>query len=42
MVKSFVSSPNENIGDMMALIAEKRGVVEHTETLDTRRVMLTS
>jgi GTP-binding protein LepA len=42
MVKSFVISPNENIGDMMALIAEKRGVVEHTETLDTRRVMLTS
>src|SRR3954464_2449277 len=42
MVKSFVISPNENIGDMMALIAEKRGIVEHTETLDTRRVMLTS
>jgi GTP-binding protein LepA len=42
MVKAFVISPNENIGDMMALIAEKRGIVEHTETLDTRRVMLTS
>jgi GTP-binding protein LepA len=42
MVKAFVISPNENIGDMMALIAEKRGLVEHTETLDTRRVMLTS
>jgi GTP-binding protein LepA len=42
MVKSFVISPNENIGDMMALISEKRGIVEHTETLDTRRVMLTS
>jgi GTP-binding protein LepA len=42
MVKSFVISPNENIGDMMALISEKRGLVEHTETLDTRRVMLTS
>jgi GTP-binding protein LepA len=42
MVKSFVISPNENIGDIMALIAEKRGNVEHTETLDTRRVMLTS
>src|SRR4051812_15924543 len=42
MVKSFVISPNENIGDMMALIAEKRGLVEHPETLDTRRVMLTS
>jgi GTP-binding protein LepA len=42
MVKAFVISPNENIGDMMALISEKRGLVEHTETLDTRRVMLTS
>src|SRR3954464_8534504 len=26
MVKSFVISPNENIGDMMNLIAEKRGI----------------
>src|SRR3984885_10511280 len=42
MVKAFVISPNEYIGDMMALIAEKRGVVDHTETLDSRRVMLTS
>ncbi|HYG22355.1 MAG TPA: translation elongation factor 4 [Verrucomicrobiae bacterium] len=42
MVKAFVICPNENIGDMMALIAEKRGLVEHTETLDSRRVMLTS
>jgi GTP-binding protein LepA len=42
MVFSLVICPNEYIGDMMALIAEKRGVVDHTETLDTRRVMLTS
>ena len=42
MVKTFVICPNENIGDMMALLAEKRGNVEHTETLDSRRVMLTS
>src|SRR5260221_5908749 len=41
MVKAFVICPNENIGDMMALISEKRGIVDHTETLDTRRVMLT-
>src|SRR5205823_315485 len=41
-VKAFVISPNENIGDMMALISEKRGTVRHTETLDTRRVMLTA
>ncbi|MBM3834021.1 MAG: elongation factor 4 [Verrucomicrobia bacterium] len=42
MVKTFVICPNEYIGDMMALIAEKRGAVDHTETLDSRRVMLTS
>jgi len=42
MVKAFVISPNENIGDMMALISEKRGTVRHTETLDARRVMLTA
>jgi GTP-binding protein LepA len=42
MVFAFVICPNEYIGDMMALIAEKRGVVDHTETLDSRRVMLTS
>src|SRR5262245_9285587 len=42
LVKSFIICPNEYIGDMMALVAEKRGLVDHTETLDTRRVMLTS
>ncbi len=42
MVKTFVICPNEYIGDMMALIAEKRGAVDHTETLDSRRVMLSS
>ena len=40
VVKCFVMCPNENIGDMMQLIMEKRGGVEHTESLDTRRVML--
>ena len=42
MVKCFVMCPNENIGDMMQLIMEKRGEVDHTESLDTRRVMLTA
>ncbi|SPE62872.1 GTP-binding membrane protein [Verrucomicrobia bacterium] len=40
-VKAFVICPNEYIGDMMALISEKRGTVDNTETLDSRRVMLT-
>jgi GTP-binding protein LepA len=42
MVEAFIICPNENIGDMMALISEKRGTIEHTETLDARRVMLTT
>jgi GTP-binding protein LepA len=42
MVKAFVICPNENIGDMMALISEKRGSLDHTETLDSKRVMLTA
>jgi GTP-binding protein LepA len=42
MVRAFVICPNECIGDMMALLTEKRGAVLHTETLDSRRVMLTS
>ena len=42
VVKCFVMCPNENIGDMMQLIMEKRGEVEHTESIDTRRVMLTA
>ena len=42
VVTAYVICPNENIGDMMALISEKRGSLDHTETLDPRRVMLTS
>ena len=42
MVRCFVMIPNENIGDMMQLMMEKRGSVEHTESIDTRRVMITS
>ena len=41
IVKAFLLVPNEFIGDLMQLILEKRGVVENTESLDTRRVMLT-
>lgn len=42
IVKCFVMIPNENIGDIMQLMMDKRGVVEHTESLDTRRVMITA
>ncbi|MGZ5552776.1 MAG: translation elongation factor 4 [Chthoniobacterales bacterium] len=40
IVKAYVLCPNESIGDILQLILEKRGTMDHTETLDTRRVML--
>ncbi len=40
-VKAFVICPNENIGDMLQLIMEKRGEVKKTDSIDTHRVMLT-
>ncbi|MEP7016062.1 MAG: translation elongation factor 4 [Verrucomicrobiota bacterium] len=40
IVKAYVLCPNEDIGDILQLILEKRGVMDHTETLDARRVML--
>lgn len=42
MVWAFIICPNEYIGDMMSLIAEKRGTADHTETLDSKRVMITT
>ncbi|MGD0536978.1 MAG: translation elongation factor 4 [Verrucomicrobiota bacterium] len=42
VVRTFIICPNEYIGDMMALVSEKRGILDHTETLDPRRVMMTS
>ncbi len=41
MVRAFVICPNENIGDMMQLVRDRRGECNHTESLDSRRVMLT-
>jgi GTP-binding protein LepA len=40
MVKAFIMVPNDNIGDIMQLVMEKRGICEHTESLDAKRVML--
>ena len=41
VVKAFLLCPNENIGDMMQLVMDKRGEMLNTETLDARRVMMT-
>src|SRR5947207_15352290 len=40
IVKAYVLCPNENIGDLLKLILEKRGQMDKTETLDSRRGML--
>ena len=42
MVRCFIMIPNECISGLMQLIMEKRGEVKHTESLDTKRVMLTT
>ena len=39
-IKASVHIPNESMGDIMAMVMEKRGTVDHTETLDGNRVML--
>ncbi|HEY5893600.1 MAG TPA: translation elongation factor 4 [Chthoniobacterales bacterium] len=40
LVKAFIMVPNDYISPLMQLILEKRGELKHTESLDTRRVML--
>ena len=40
IVRCFIMIPNEYISPMLQLIMDKRGLVDHTETLDPRRVML--
>ncbi|GAB4176567.1 MAG: translation elongation factor 4 [Terrimicrobiaceae bacterium] len=42
MVLCYIMTPNEYISAMMQLIMDKRGEITHTESLDTRRVMLTT
>jgi GTP-binding protein LepA len=36
-----IHAPNQSIGDLLALVTEKRGACNHTETIDETRVMLT-
>jgi GTP-binding protein LepA len=40
-VKAFIMIPNTEIGGIMALVKDRRGVCSNTETIDNRRVMLT-
>ena len=39
-IRASIIIPNDSMGDILSLIMEKRGVNEHTDTLDTNRVML--
>jgi GTP-binding protein LepA len=39
-IRASIILPNDSMGDILALIMEKRGVCEHTDTLDQNRVML--
>ena len=40
MIRANILIPTDSIGDMLALVAEKRGYCEKTETIDDTRVML--
>ena len=40
MIKASLHLPSDGIGDVLALVSEKRGFCEHTETIDAERVML--
>ncbi|MEY3000926.1 MAG: hypothetical protein RL648_1140 [Verrucomicrobiota bacterium] len=39
-IKATLHIPTKAIGDILALVSEKRGFVDHTETLDESRVMM--
>ena len=41
-IKATLHIPSSSIGDILALVTEKRGYVDHTETLDQTRVMMTA
>jgi GTP-binding protein LepA len=42
IVSCFIMLPNEYISPIMQLIMDKRGEIKHTESLDTKRVILTA
>lgn len=41
VIKAFIISLNEHIGDIMRLVMDRRGQCEKTESLDTQRVIMT-
>ncbi len=41
-IRASLHIPNDSMGDILSLVMEKRGTVDHTETLDATRVMLST
>ncbi len=41
IIRAYIICQNEHISDLMKLIMDRRGTVEQTDSLDTRRVMMT-
>ena len=39
-IRATIHIPTESIGDILALVIEKRGICDHTETIDDKRLML--
>jgi len=39
-IQATIHTPNDYIGDLLALVTEKRGICDHTETIDAARLML--
>jgi GTP-binding protein LepA len=40
ILKARIITPSESIGDVMRIVMDRRGMVEGTETMDAKRVML--
>lgn len=40
MIRANIHTPNDYIGDLLALVNEKRGNCDHTESLDAERILL--
>ena len=40
ILKSRIITPSESIGDIMRVVMDRRGTIEGTETIDSKRVML--
>jgi GTP-binding protein LepA len=40
-IRAVIHVPSESVGDVLGLVIDKRGICDHTETLDETRLMLT-